>query len=1022
MIGDLIWLDENSDGVWETGEDGIANVTVRLFGPGNVLIATTVTDSEGRYTFTVAPGTYEVRVDLTTLAPDLAANQTFEFDGSLNGSTLISVSAGEESGDADFGFNWTPAPDVQGNTDTGSIGDRLWIDADGDGQQDPGEPGLGGVAVSLLYDSDADGIVDAVFASTVSDADGAYAFVNLPQGIYEVQVNGGVDPTGYDPTGDPDGTFDNRTTNPIALAPGDVFTNADFGYAPTGAAGTISGTLWFDADADQLGPAGTPGGGDTTEPFIAGVSVALIRDLDGDGTWDLGEPIIATTLTNSNGVYSFSGLPVTDGVGSDDYLVWVNDTHAVLTTMSATYDSDGTAPVTGVAVGLGISAVTNLTAAPNDQDFGYTADSQTAGGALIGDQVFLDRNGNNSADPGEGLEGVVVELYDSTGTILLATISTNENGNFAFGGLAAGTYVVRVVTATLPTGVTNTVDPDGGLANESTVIVAAGVIDLDQDFGYRALTQPNTIAGTVWNDRDADGTKDAGETTGYAGVTVELRNAAGDLVATTTTNATGDYTFSGIPAGSYTITVTDTANVLGGAWKSIGPMPGADNNSQSDPYSITVGGGVTDASADFGYFSDGAGIGDFVWQDSDADGVQDLGEPGLAGATVTLTIQYAGGQGTTTISVITDATGFYTFANLLLDEQLDGNGVGEPNYVISVTPPLGYVASPLNQTTEDLDSDDPSGQSVTIVKGADNTFVDFGFYIPPTPTPTATSTNTPTATPTNTPTFTPTSTHTPTSTATPTNTGTWTPTRTPTSTATTTATTTQTSTVTATATTTHTRTPTTTATSTTTPTSTSTATSTATVTQTATPTASATRTSTATFTATATPTSTGGPEPGPDLEIFKELTEPLIVGRNSRYVLTIRNVSSTATTAPTIVTDPMPEGLVLISASGLGWNCAASTPTLASCVYTNSIAFGDPPLAITLVVRVTPAAVPAVINSATVETSGDIDSTNDTDGVENPVLIGPAPAPLLSPGGIVVALLLLGGIAARSMRRREGED
>jgi hypothetical protein len=193
------------------------------------------------------------------------------------------------------------------------------------------------------------------------------------------------------------------------------------------------------------------------------------------------------------------------------------------------------------------------------------------------------------------------------------------------------------------------------------------------------------------------------------------------------------------------------------------------------------------------------------------------------------------------------------------------------------------------------------------------------------------------------------------------------------------------------------------------------------MTQTATPTASTTATSTATFTATATatPTFTGEPEPGPDLEILKELTEPLFVGRNSRYVLTIRNVSVTETTEPTTAIDIMPEGLVLISASGLGWNCAASTPAQARCVYNDPIAFGDPPLAITLVVRVTPAAVPAVVNSATVETNGDTDSTNDTDGVENPVLIGPAPAPLLSPGGIVLALLLLGGVAARSLRRRD---
>ena len=36
-----------------------------------------------------------------------------------------------------------------------------------------------------------------------------------------------------------------------------------------------------------------------------------------------------------------------------------------------------------------------------------------ASNGLIGDTIFLDRNGNNSADDGEGIEGVTVNLYDS---------------------------------------------------------------------------------------------------------------------------------------------------------------------------------------------------------------------------------------------------------------------------------------------------------------------------------------------------------------------------------------------------------------------------------------------------------------------------------------------------------------------------------------------------------------------------------------------------------------------------------
>ena len=58
--------------------------------------------------------------------------------------------AGDEHLTADFGYNWAPTTDVTGNTGTGAIGDRVWIDADGDGMQDPGEVGLGSVTVNLI--------------------------------------------------------------------------------------------------------------------------------------------------------------------------------------------------------------------------------------------------------------------------------------------------------------------------------------------------------------------------------------------------------------------------------------------------------------------------------------------------------------------------------------------------------------------------------------------------------------------------------------------------------------------------------------------------------------------------------------------------------------------------------------------------------------------------------------------------------------------------------------------------------
>ena len=67
-----------------------------------------------------------------------------------------------------------------------------------------------------------------------------------------------------------------------------MFLNADFGYQPPAAQNnSIGDTVWFDADADGIGPAGTPGGTDTTEQVIPGVTVALIKDLNNNGIWEV---------------------------------------------------------------------------------------------------------------------------------------------------------------------------------------------------------------------------------------------------------------------------------------------------------------------------------------------------------------------------------------------------------------------------------------------------------------------------------------------------------------------------------------------------------------------------------------------------------------------------------------------------------------------------------------------------------------------------------------------------------------
>jgi protocatechuate 3,4-dioxygenase beta subunit len=444
---------------------------------------------------------------------------------------------------------------------------------------------------------------------------------------------------------------------------------------------------------------------------IAGVTVAL---LDEDGN------VIATTTTDADGNYEFPGLP------AGNYTVWVNDTGNLLGGLYQTEDPDATVDGRTPVTVNGSDDVTGL-------DFGYTPVDHAPGLGLIGDTIFLDRDGNGQPDAGEGLQGVTVWLFTADGQTLLATTVTDANGNYAFGGLADGSYLVRVDTTTLPdggAGLTNVVDPDGATAHESILAISDGNrINLDQDFGYVA-TNPNSISGTIWNDADADGTLAITETVRYAGVTVVLRDDNGNIVATTTTDANGNYSFIGLPDGTYTVDVTDTANVLNGLWHSYG-TPGDAGQSQSDPYTVAVSGG-NDYIVDFGYYGVPAALGDYVWLDVNGDGLQDGWEPGLPGVLVTLVIDYPNGD-TITVTTVTDANGFYSFDNLLLDESFNGSGgSGQPTYTVLVDtnqPALaGLVPTQIGQGDGSNDSGDPAGVAAAINQGQVDNSYDFGFF------------------------------------------------------------------------------------------------------------------------------------------------------------------------------------------------------------------------------------------------------------------------------------------------------
>lgn len=588
-IGDYIWLDADRDGVQDVTEKGLANVTVALYsdpnGDGNPadgsILATTTTDAYGRYLFAnIGAGNYTVDVtDTNGILTGLSLTT-----GSTDPHGTIALSSEENYIDADFGY----AP-------SSGIGDYVWSDADNDGMQDPGEPGIGGVTISLLADYNDDGNFTDVVATTTTRDDGSYLFTGLAADDYRIDVTdtGGV-LSGYTLTDGPQSSID--PTDTIGLENGEIYLNADFGYYKAGL-GTIGNQIWFEEDTDGLFESGETG--------IFNVTVDLIKDTDGDGVWDAGEMVVSS-ITAEDGTYRFSGLSLNDGDGDADYLVHVTDIYNELRrfrkSTGATPGANNNSQVNPYAVAISSATTSNLTG-----DFGYYFDRHRG---LVGDRVWFDLDNDGVQDEGEqGVSGVTVQLEVQGGSkwTVKGSVITDVNGYYYFPNLDTGgggyNYRTRVMDTNFAAGgplygYTGTNQPDN--LDESTKLTDSAPQDLSLDFGYRYnAASTYSIGDYVWQDGDGDGVQDGGES-GFENVTLSLyRDLDGDgtidsgepIIARDVTGGSGNYLFSGLANGSYIVSISDNFGILSGYSKTYG----------TDNWPVTIS-GASNLTIDYGYF------------------------------------------------------------------------------------------------------------------------------------------------------------------------------------------------------------------------------------------------------------------------------------------------------------------------------------------------------------------------------------------------------------------------------------
>lgn len=629
-IGDRVWFDRNGDGTRDLDDDGIPGATVTLTwhgpdgvaGGGDDVGFTRITGAAGDYLFDHLPAGSFV-VDVSGLPADYV--NTFDEDLDLDASTPVALGNGVAHLSADFGFRGATA-----------VGDRVWWDLDADGVQDVGEPGLAGVEVTVTYagPNDAFGDGDDIVFVRTTDPDGDYLVTNTPEGEYRVAVTGGV-PTGMTVTFDEDdGTSapDASTALTLGVVP---HLTADVGYVGTGSIGDL---VFLDLDGN-----GVLGAGDLP---LSSIDVDLTW-AGGDATFGSADDITLSTTTDASGTYLFTGLP------AGGFRVFIDAADLPAGVVPTADPDGGTAHTSELVLATGSDDLA--------QDFGYD------GSGSIGDTVWLDLDGDGSRDAGEPGLGLVdvtltwagVDAIFGTGDDVVNVVVTDTNGTYLFDELPAGPYRVAVDATDLPPSVAPTADPDGGADHGSSLTLAAGADDLAQDFGYRGTA---SVGDRVWIDVDVDGMQDATEP-GVTGLTVTVLVAglddtfgtADDLSIEVVTDTNGTYVVTGLPSGDVTVSYSSTS--LAAGFTPSSDRDGGDLTTTD----LTLAPGDAPRDVDFGVRGT-ASLSGVVWTDTDADGVQDAGETGIPGVTVTAV--WAGPTGPVVLTVVTGSDGSWAITHL----------------------------------------------------------------------------------------------------------------------------------------------------------------------------------------------------------------------------------------------------------------------------------------------------------------------------------------------------------------------
>jgi hypothetical protein len=776
-LGNRVFADYNNNGEFDNGTDaGISGVTVRLLDENGVPVDNPnvpgiqdyvlTTDADGYYRFDNLPeGDYIVQVDAGPGTPldnfasstEDAGDPDSDVDDSDDNGTVASgnnirsapvtlgpvITEPEPTGEADLSGTdpgtTGPLADERSNLTVDfafhplyRIGNLIWADANNNGLAEVGEAGIEGVEVRLYADSDGSGgpsATDTQVQTEISTGpDGKYSFENLPPGDYyvviptdqtDVQLNDYIS-SNLDNQDNVNNSQVDNNDNGVT----DITASVD---GPISGLASVLVTLGPDAPNESTtetlrdglttdDDAGTATSPDNQSDYTVDfgfykpyrIGNLIFEDLDNDGIAENGESGIENVV-----VQLYKDNDGTPGISAGDELVGQEIT-----------DSDGNYSFDNLGQGNYYVLVPDDQTANPDVLNGLISSTE---GEEINPNIDGDNNDNGVINMNTPVPGI------STGLITLSNEDEPVDEDFRAD----------------PNDDDD--DPDGGVYNDNRSNYS---VDLGFTPAYR-------IGNLVWDDVNNNGTAENGED-GIEGVELLLYIdddgtpgiSAGDTqVASTNTDASGNYEFTGLPAGNYYVIIPDNqtnADITTALDNKVSstdgeeslPNSNVDNNDNGVVVStspvagtasniLTVGPGASEPtneltrvggsdddndgfpdnqsnySLDFGFY-DAYSLGNRVWNDANNNGLIDGGETGINGVTVRLLdenglpVDDPNQPGVQQDYVVSTANGgYYRF-----------EGLPEGEYIVEVVTNTGPLAGLTSSTFDGGDADaiaDPEG-------------------------------------------------------------------------------------------------------------------------------------------------------------------------------------------------------------------------------------------------------------------------------------------------------------------------